>query len=100
MAFEGFLTDGYVFAPSRPICRLVADAHAAVTGGPARHYPATGLTDARHYVLYGGTQAVCYGPEADAIYGIDESVGLDSMRDVTRVLALVLAQWCGVERAG
>ena len=23
---------------------------------------ATGLTDARHYVLYGGTQATCYGP--------------------------------------
>lgn len=98
--FKGFLADGCVFPPEQPISRLVAGAHAAVTGEAPRHYRATGLTDARHYVLYGNTQATCYGPEADAIHGIDESVGLDSMHDVTRVLALVLAQWCGVERAG
>ena len=33
------------------------------------------------------------------IHGIDESVGLRSVHDTTRVLALAMAEWCGVERA-
>ena len=37
-------------------------------------------------------------PDADNIHGIDESVGLDAMLDVTRVLALTIAEWCGLER--
>ena len=44
-----------------------------------------------------GTEATCYGPDCSDIHGIDESVGLDSVHDVTRVLALSLAGWCGVE---
>ncbi len=63
-----------------------------------RHYAAPGLTDARFYTLYQGTQATCYGPDSDNIHGIDESVGLDSLHQVTRVLALTIAQWSGVER--
>ena len=39
----------------------------------------------------------CYGPEAKAIHGIDESVSLESIRDVTRVLAVFIAEWCGLE---
>jgi acetylornithine deacetylase len=63
-----------------------------------RHYTAPGLTDARHYTLYQGTEATCYGPDAENIHGIDESVGLDAMHDVTRVIALTIANWCGVEK--
>ena len=43
-------------------------------------------------------QATCYGPDSDNIHGIDESVGLASLHEVTRVLALTIADWCGVER--
>ncbi len=63
-----------------------------------RHYASAGLTDARHYVLYQDTPATCYGPDSDSIHGIDESVGLQSLHDVTTVLALTIAGWCGVER--
>ncbi len=95
--FKGFMADGCVFPPDQPISRAVTAAHQAVTGAELRHYNATGLTDARFYALYAGTQATCYGPDADNIHGIDESVGLDCVHDVTRVLALTLAGWCGVE---
>ena len=98
VAFGGFLADGCVFPPTQAISQLVSLAHDEVTGAPLRHYNAPGLTDARHYVLDGGTEATCYGPDADAIHGIDESVGLASMHDVTRVLALTVARWCGLER--
>ena len=99
VSYGGFVADGCTFPATQPISQLVAAAHHRITGEPLRHYNAPGLTDARHYALHAGTQATCYGPDADSIHGIDESVGLDSMHDVTRVLALVLAEWCGLEPA-
>jgi acetylornithine deacetylase/succinyl-diaminopimelate desuccinylase-like protein len=38
-----------------------------------------------------------YGPEATGIHTVDESVSLRSLRDVTCVLALFVAGWCGLE---
>ena len=96
--FKGFMADGCTFPAEQPISRLVAAQHQTVTGEELRNYAAAGLTDARHYVLAGGTQATCYGPDAQNIHGIDESVGLDAVRDTTKVLALTIAEWCGLER--
>ena len=96
--FQGFMADGCVFPPQQAISRAVDAAHRAVSGEGVRHYTAPGLTDARFYTLYQGTEATCYGPDAENIHGIDESVGLESMHDVTRVIALTVANWCGVER--
>ena len=96
--FKGFMADGCVFPVDQPISRLLSAQHEAVAGEPLRHYAGTGLTDARHYVLSGGTQATCYGPDAQNIHGIDESVGLDAMLQTTKVLALTIAEWCGLER--
>jgi acetylornithine deacetylase len=97
--FAGFMADGAIFPPEQPISQAVSRLHADLTGGELRHYNALGLTDARFYTLYQGTQATCYGPDSENIHGIDESVGLDSLRDVTKVIALTIAGWCGLERA-
>jgi acetylornithine deacetylase len=99
VAFQGFMADGAIFPPEQPIAQAVTAQHAAVTGETLRHYAAAGLTDARFYTLYQGTQATCYGPDAQNIHAIDESVGLQSLHDTTRVLALTIAAWCGVSRA-
>ncbi len=96
--FKGFMADGCLFPADQPLSRLVCDAHREIVGGDLRHWAVPALTDARFYALYGGAQATCYGAEADLIHGIDESVGLASVHDTTRVLALVMAEWCGVER--
>jgi acetylornithine deacetylase len=96
--FKGFMADGCLFPVEQPIAQLVSAQHAAVTGESLRHYVAAGLTDARHYVLAGATQATCYGPDAQNIHGIDESVGLDCVTQTTKVLALTIAEWCGLER--
>ena len=96
--FAGFMADGCTFPPDQPISRAVAAAHHRLTGEPVPHYAATGLTDARHYAL-GGVQATCYGPDGDNIHGIDESVGLAQLHQVTAALALTVADWCGLEPA-
>ena len=95
--FQGFMADGCTFPSGQAISQLVSANHLHVTGEALRHYDATGLTDARHYVLHGGTEATCYGPDADNIHGIDESVGLAELHQVTKVIALTMARWCGVE---
>ncbi len=96
--FAGFMADGCVFPPEQAISRAIADQHRRLTGQAVPHYAAAGLTDARHYAL-GGIEAACYGPDSDNIHGIDESVGLDTVHQVTAVLALTIAAWCGLERA-
>lgn len=97
--FKGFMAEGCTFDPAWPIMRTLDRFHTEIRGAPARHLANTGLTDARFWPLYQGTHATCYGPEAERIHGIDESVSLSSMHDVTRVLALTVAGWCGLEAA-
>jgi acetylornithine deacetylase len=95
--FQGFHADPCLFDMEAPIVKLAMRSYAEVTGGELRHYPATGLTDGRFFQLYQGTPVACFGPDAQEIHGIDESVGLDSMHDITRSIALTMAEWCGVE---
>ena len=97
VSFGGFMADGCVFPAEQAISQAASAAHREATGAELRRYAAAGLTDARHYVLYQGTEATCYGPDADNIHGIDESVGLASMAQVTRGLALLVLDWCGAE---
>ncbi len=97
--FRGFVADGCVFPAEQPIYQAVLAAHREVTGGDVRQVPILGLTDARHYVLEANTQTAVYGPDGDSIHGIDESVGLDSAHQVTKAIALLVAGWCGLERA-
>jgi len=62
--------------------------------------PITCTCDARFYSsLYQDPTKVavtCYGPESTNIHGVDESVSLKSMRDVTATIALFIRDWCGL----
>jgi len=98
LEFKGFMADPCVFDTDAAIVQLARRSYAEVTGGSLRDYPAPGLTDGRHFVLYQDTPVACFGPDAQDIHGIDESVGLESMHGITRTIALTMAEWCGVER--
>lgn len=101
LSFAGFMADAAEFPASQPISQALTRFHADVFGSQIRHTRSLGLTDARFYTLYQDTQATCYGPESENIHGIDESVGLESLREVTKVIALTIAGWCGLDqRAG
>jgi acetylornithine deacetylase len=99
LAFTGFHADPCLFDMEAPIVKLAMANYADATGGELRTYPATGLTDGRFFQLYQDTPVAIFGPNAEAIHGIDESVGLDAMHAITRTIALTIAEWCGVERA-
>jgi acetylornithine deacetylase len=59
----------------------------------------TGTTDARFFGLYAKMPALVYGPIAENIHGFDERVDLQSCKDVTKAIALFIADWCGLRPA-
>ena len=95
--FVGFQAEGCTIDPDEEMMRALADAHTRVTGRDPVYRSTSATTDARFFNLYGKIPATCYGPEASTIHGIDESVSLDSFKQVTQVLAVFLAAWCGTE---
>lgn len=94
--YAGFHAEPCTVDPASDLMRTLGTVHREALGYEARPLASTATTDVRFFQLYGNMAATCYGPEAKAIHGIDESVDLDSMHRVTRVLARFIARWCGV----
>ena len=94
--YEGFQAEGMLVDMNQPMIDTLKDCHHAVAGGLMPLIASTATTDARFFQLYGGIPATCYGPQAGNTHGIDEWVSIDSMMEVTQVLALFIARWCGV----
>jgi acetylornithine deacetylase len=76
-----------------PLARRMADAHRAAHGEAAAEVAMASTTDARLYINDFDVPAVCYGPVAHDIHGIDESVELSSIVAGARTLARFIADW-------
>jgi acetylornithine deacetylase len=101
--WNGFQAEGYVLGPDAdPALGVMQDAYAQVFGAGAtlQNRKMTALTDTRFYGLYYDIPAFCIGPRAENIHGFDERVHLGSVRDLTTLLALFVAGWCGLNRLG
>eukprot|EP01120_Amphizonella_sp_Union-15-10_P017302 TRINITY_DN9579_c0_g1_i1.p1 TRINITY_DN9579_c0_g1~~TRINITY_DN9579_c0_g1_i1.p1 ORF type:complete len:432 (+),score=68.91 TRINITY_DN9579_c0_g1_i1:86-1381(+) len=96
--YNGFHAEGCVMDRDNLLFVNLAECHQIVTGKPAKYEAITCTTDARFFQLYEGIPSTCYGPEAKNIHGIDESVSLDSMKQVAKVLAVFISKWCGLEK--
>ncbi|MES2530728.1 MAG: ArgE/DapE family deacylase [Pseudomonadota bacterium] len=95
--YEGFQADGCEVDMNEPVLTELSKCHQDIVGEELKPSAFTGTTDAKFFNLYGETPAICYGPAGGAnIHGIDEWVSIDSMMQVTAVLAVFMARWCGV----
>ena len=92
--YDGFCVEGCVVGADEPLVEVLSNAYERVHGDAPRLEATTATTDARHYIRH-GIPAVCFGPRAERIHGIDERVSLDSMAETARVLALFIRDWCG-----
>ncbi|MDO8187452.1 ArgE/DapE family deacylase [Conexibacter sp. JD483] len=92
--YDGFACEGSVVDAGEPLVQELSAAYASVHGSAPRLEATTATTDARHYVRH-GIPAVCFGPRAERIHGIDERVSLSSVAEVARVLAAFVPMWCG-----
>ena len=98
VAFYAFQADGFVIPREAPIMQTLAAAHAGVVGGELEFLTFTATTDARLFNLYYDVPATCYGPLGGNLHAPDEWVDLESVREVTKVLATTAMEWCACLR--
>jgi len=96
VSYEGFACEGYTLDFDAPLVGALGAAVARTTGVQPLVFASTATTDARMFALYGATPAVCFGPHAENVHGIDERVHLPSVLQASQALALFIADWCGV----
>ena len=99
VAFYAFQADGFVIARDAPVVQTLAGVHRDLVGGALEFLTFTATTDARLFNLYYDVPATCYGPLGGNLHAPDEWVDLESVRQVTRVLAATAMEWCGVASA-
>ena len=83
----GFRAPGHLLAADAPLVRDMSAAHEAAHGVPPAAFTLGSTTDARAYLNDYDIPALCYGPIAHNMHGIDESVELQSIVDAARTLA-------------
>ncbi|PPF80888.1 acetylornithine deacetylase [Pseudoclavibacter sp. RFBJ3] len=94
----GFYAEGYVLEEGGAAERALERSHSAAFGGAElESFVTPGYLDGRVFVQYADTPALVYGPISEAIHGYDERVNLESVRRITKSIALFIAEWCGVE---
>lgn len=94
---NGFNAEGYYLEPGSEAEAALGRAHEAAFGAPLETQVTPAYLDARVYALYNRIPTLCYGPVSHNIHGFDEYVELDSLRSVTKAMALFIADWCGTE---
>lgn len=95
----GFFSEGYVLEEGSEAEAVLASAHQHVFGSAMQSFTTPGYLDGRVFTLYAGIPALVYGPVSEAIHGFDERVSIESVRQVTKTIALFIADWCGVTEA-
>lgn len=96
-AKTGFFAEGYVLEEGSDAEGVLQNAHHAVFGTELQSFVTPGYLDGRVFTLYADTPTLVYGPISEAIHGYDERVDIDSVRRITKSIALFIAEWCGVQ---
>jgi len=95
--WNGFQADPYVLEPGSEFEASVRAAHLALHGGEPGDVILPAVTDCRFYGRYFGIPSLCYGATGGGSHGFDEAVDLESVKNLTIVIATTIADWCGVE---
>lgn len=97
VVYHGFQAEPYILEGADAPRAVLEQTHRLAFGESLPTHAITATTDARFFGLYAGIPALVYGPAAEDYHGFDERVNLDSVRKVTRSIALFMAEWCGLE---
>ncbi|WP_285320193.1 ArgE/DapE family deacylase [Pseudarthrobacter sp. lyk4-40-TYG-27] len=93
----GFFSEGYVLEPGSEAEAMLERSHGQVFGSELKSFTTPGYLDGRVFALYANTPPLVYGPVSESIHGFDERVSVESIRRVTKSIALFIAGWCGID---
>lgn len=99
VSWTGFFAEGYVLPEGTDAEKTLRICHQKTFGEDLQTFTTPGYLDARVYMIYGNMPTLVYGPVSKDIHGFDERVELDSLRRITKTIALYIAEWCGIEKA-
>ena len=91
--YPGFHAEGWATDATAPLVTALGVAHTKMTGNELETGVLFGTADARY--LNQGEQAIYYGPAGGGQHGPDEYVDLDTLVSGAKVLARLIAEWCG-----
>lgn len=94
LEFHGHMAEGYILEHALEQEEVLAQCHRDVFETPLEEYVTPAGSDARFFGLYQKTPALVYGPVCKNPHGIDECVDLETVRQVTKTIALYIANWC------
>jgi acetylornithine deacetylase len=92
----GWRADPWYQEPGHAYVQSFVGSMKAVLGREPQIQGRSSGNDAR-FTQYFGKAGVAFGPVAGNIHGSDEYLELESLRQTTRVLAVHLMDWCGIE---
>jgi len=93
--YDGFACEGMTVASDEAVIHVLVSSIESVTGTTPPAIASTATTDARAFVQH-GIPAVCFGPHAEGLHGVDERVFWPSVVQTAHVLALFVRDWCGL----
>ena len=94
--YHGHMSEGYVVKSSPEHEDALARCHKLAFGDDLVEEVSAASSDNRYFNLYQDMFGINYGPVCEGAHGIDERVDLDSVRKVTKTMALFIAEWCGL----
>lgn len=94
----GFQADGHVFEPGSEAEAVLGRCHEEVMKTPLESFSMTATSDTRQYDLYYSIPTLCYGGHGAGSHSPAECTDLESMKDTTRIIALFIAEWCGLRK--
>ncbi|HET7480139.1 MAG TPA: ArgE/DapE family deacylase, partial [Rubrobacteraceae bacterium] len=84
--------------PEAPICQAVARAHELTTGRKPSIEGVPYGADMRLFIRFGEMPCVMYGAgDVNAAHAPDEHISIPDLLTAAKTVALLLADWCGVE---
>lgn len=92
MRFPGFRASGWEYAADPALLRLIEKQHCHETGTALTKKGWLGTADGRYFAA--SDPVVYYGPTGGNIHAPDEYVEVETMRQVARVVAGVISNWC------
>ncbi|MGQ7248843.1 ArgE/DapE family deacylase [Halomonas sp. V046] len=99
ITYTGFNAEGYVLKEGSDAEMTLRECHQTAFKSELQTFTTPGYLDARVFTIYGDMPTLVYGPKSHDIHGFDERVDIESVRLVTKTIALFIANWCGVEEA-
>jgi acetylornithine deacetylase len=96
--FKEVGADGAEIPIDHPIVQTLAEGYRRVLQTEPVFSGRTGGADTRYLIKQGKTPTVIFGPgRTSEMHALDEFVPIPNLMHATKVLALAIAEWCGVD---